>query len=228
MMWKTSWFYLVCFVCLFGFYFIDVISFLVFLPIPCLPFFPPFILLYSWSTSSSYASWSHRISSQASARKWSIRNSSFRYIHTYIYIIIGDNMNTFTHISLFLWATLGLFILFPPWVFFCHDLSSFSPHQLYQTISITNRERSWGDPVWGGREILNRNPVTHTHSPVHCISSISPSVPSTLTASLTNEASLPPLLTYFSSFLSLSPYSLHLFFLLPYSLIDPVWFESCL
>ena len=40
---------------------------------------------YSWSTSSSYASWSHRISSQASARKWSIRSLSFRYIYISIY-----------------------------------------------------------------------------------------------------------------------------------------------
>lgn len=172
MMWKPVDFYLVCLFCLFVFFIFwstlspSLFSFQFHLP----PFFFPrsFVVgLRVLLTLPGVAGFPARHRQESDRSE--VRPSG-------TYIIIDDNMNTFTHISLFRWTALGLstsnsslgFSLLS-WLVFIFS------RQLYQTISITSRERSWGDPVWGGgREILNRNPVTHTHSTAHCISSISP------------------------------------------------------
>ena len=101
---------------------------------------------YSWSTSSSYASWSHRISSQASARKWSIRSLSFRYIYISIYHyidILWTHLRTTCscgYIRSYPRLVFSFFLYFFPF-YPSSSSSSFHPSQLYQTISITDRER---------------------------------------------------------------------------------------
>lgn len=203
MMWKPVDFYLVCLFCLlFFFYYFDRRYLL-----PCFPsnsislpsFFPrspSFVVgLRVLLTLPGVAGFPARHRQESDRSE--VRPSG-------TYIIIDDNMNTFTHISLFRWTALGLstsnsslgFSLLS-WLVFIFS------RQLYQTISITSRERSWGDPVWVGEGKSSIGILSRIRIRLPTVFPLFP--PSTLTASLTSEASLPPFNLLFIIPFSLSP-----------------------